>query len=159
MLLEENRLSNIALVKPDAAVQVAETVGLKPIGHAEGGEPLQSGKTTGPVAAVATFESKWMWTPVRLLVRPVATTVMEKDVCVSCLNVTVADPAGDPTEGSGFSCATVATNCRSSEHTDSDEDGGSLYSSRATWYDITALAASNPPWATAVKTARVPVVW
>jgi len=112
MLLEEYRPSNIALVKPDAAVQVAETVGFKPVGHADKGREPQSPKTTGPVASES-LESKWMWTPFKLLVRPVATTVMDTEVGDSCLNVTVADPAGDPTDGSGLSCAAVATNCRS----------------------------------------------
>jgi hypothetical protein len=38
---------------------------------------------------------------------------MDTEVGDSCLNVTVADPPGDPTDGSGLSCAAVATNCRS----------------------------------------------
>jgi hypothetical protein len=111
-LLVEKRPSNIALVKPDAAVHVAETVGLKPIGHADKGREPHSPKTTGPEASESP-ESKWMWTPFKLLVKPVATTVMDTEVGDSCLKMTVADPAGDPTDGRGLSCAMVATNCRS----------------------------------------------
>jgi len=59
MLLVEYRPSNIALVKPDAAVHVAETVGLKPVGHADKEREPQSPKTTGPVASES-LESKWM---------------------------------------------------------------------------------------------------
>ena len=54
MLLVEYRPSNIALVKPDAAVHVAETVG-----NADKGREPQSPKTTGPVASES-LESKWM---------------------------------------------------------------------------------------------------
>ena len=50
MLLAENKPFKIALVNPDAAVQVAETVGLEPDGHAVSGNAPQSPKTTGPVA-------------------------------------------------------------------------------------------------------------
>ncbi len=59
MLLVEYRPSNIVLVKPDAAVHVAETVGLKPVWHADNRREPQSPKTTGPVASES-LESKWM---------------------------------------------------------------------------------------------------
>jgi len=59
MFLEEYRSFNIALVKPDDAVQVAETVGLKPTGHVEKEGAPQSPKTTGPVGSEK-LESKWM---------------------------------------------------------------------------------------------------
>ena len=59
MLLVENKLLKIDFVKPDAAVHVAETVGLKPVGHADKEREPQSPKTTGPVASES-LESKWM---------------------------------------------------------------------------------------------------
>ena len=46
-------------VKPDDAVQVAKTVGLKPVGHADKEREPHSPKTTGPVPSES-LESKWM---------------------------------------------------------------------------------------------------
>ena len=46
-----------------------------------------------------------------MLVKPVATTVMDTDVKDSCVKVTVPDPEGNPTVGTGRSWPTVATNC------------------------------------------------
>jgi hypothetical protein len=59
MLLDENRASSMALVKPDAEAQFAETVGFKPLGHADKGASPQRPKTTGPVR-FKKLVSKWM---------------------------------------------------------------------------------------------------
>jgi hypothetical protein len=37
---------------------------------------------------------------------------MDTEVGDNCATVTMPDPVGDPTDGSGLSCAAVATNCR-----------------------------------------------
>jgi len=49
----------MALVKPDAEAQFAETVGFKPLGHADKGASPQRPKTTGPVG-LKKLVSKWM---------------------------------------------------------------------------------------------------
>jgi len=102
-LLADTRLLKIALVKPNAAVQVEVTVAEK--GAAEpvvtqpvSGESPQRPNRTCPTASAA-LESKWMCTPVRALVRPVATTVTNTDAggdSESWENVTVAEPAEAP---------------------------------------------------------------
>ena len=112
MLLAENRPFKIVLVNPDVVFQTAVIEAVEMDGHVLNGDAPQSSNTTGPVASVM-LESMYICTPVRLLVKPVATIVMETEVGESCVKATLAVPEGDPTLGAGFSWATVATNCLS----------------------------------------------
>ncbi len=110
MLLAENRPFKTALVNPEVVFQVAVTVADEPVGHATSGSAPHSPNTTGPIESVM-LESMWICTPFSALVNPVAAMVMETEVGESCVNVTLANPEGDPTVGAGLSWATVATYC------------------------------------------------
>ena len=54
------------------------------------------------------FESKWMWTPSKLLVRPVEETDTTTPAQVRFENLTVAEPEGFPTLDMGISASDKA---------------------------------------------------